>query len=129
MATTRNVIQWLILFSTLLGLVFLWQAYAVLPADVFGIIAFGWVLFAVDSVLTFVRPVVSYYLGLVLAALALSLTLSQPAHFALVTSGNTLAAATIISGSVAEVLLIVAVGSYLVKERRRDPWGWPGSEG
>jgi hypothetical protein len=120
--------QALILFSTLLGVVFLWQAYPLLPSDAFYFVTFGWVLFVIDSALTFLRPVVSYYLGLVLAVLALSETLSQPAHFAIVSSGNLLASATIILGSMAEVLLVVFVAYYLMTERRKDPWEWPGAK-
>lgn len=128
MSSVTKVLQGLILFSTVLGIVFLWQAYSVLPSVAFDFIAFGLVLFAVDSVLTFVRPAASYYLGLVLAAVALFETLSQPAHFALVTSGNLLASATIVLGSSAEILLIAFAAYYVVSERRKNPWAWPGAE-
>lgn len=128
MAALPKVIQGLILFSTVLGLVFLWQALPVLPADVFGFVAFGWALFAIDSALTFVRPKASYYLGLVLAFLALYETLSQPAHFALVAGGNLLASATIVLGVAAEALLIVSAAYYILLERRRDSWAWPGTK-
>ena len=129
MSRLTGAIQGLILFSTALGLVFLWQAHSVLPSDVFDIIAFGWVLFALDSALTFVRPVVSYYLGLVLAAIALTLTLSQPAHFALVASGNLLAAVTIVLGSIAEGLLMDLAAYFAISQRRKDAWEWPGEKG
>jgi len=128
MSALARMIQGLILFSTLLGVVFLWQVYPLLPTIAFDFVAVGWVLFIVDSALTFLRPKASYYLGLVLAVLALGETLSQPEHYALVGSGNLLAAVTIVLGSLALVLLIVAVGYYLVSERRRDPWAWPGAE-
>jgi len=128
MSTLARMIQGLILFSTLLGVVFLWQASQLLPAIAFDFVAVGWGLFVVDSALTFLRPKASYYLGLVLAVLALGETLSQPEHYALVGSGNLLAAVTIVLGSLAQVLLIVAVGYYIVSERRRDPWAWPGAE-
>lgn len=129
MGALQDAIRGLILFSTLLGVVFLWQAYPLLPSDVFGFVTFGWALFVVDSALTFVRPRMSYYLGLVLGALALSLTLSQPAHFALIASGNLLATFTIVAGSTAEALLIILVGYYAVSERRKNPWAWPGDGG
>lgn len=123
----QRVVQGLILFSTVLGAVFLWQAYQVLPSVAFDSVALGWVLFCVDSVLTFVRPFASYVLGLVLAVVALALTLSQPAHFALVASGNLLAATTIVLGSAAELLLIVFAAYYLLRARRtKDDWAWPG---
>jgi hypothetical protein len=126
MAPLTRTIQGLILFSTLLGVVFLWQAYPLLPIIAFGAVAFGWVLFVVDSVLTFVRPRISFYLGLVLALAALAETLSQPEHFGLVTSGNILAAFTIVAGSVAEALLAILVVVYVIGERKQDPWAWPG---
>jgi len=122
------MIQGLIIFSTLLGVAFLWQVYPLLPSNAFDFVAFGWVLFLIDSILTFIRPLISYYLGLVLAVLALVETLSQPAHFALVTGGDLLASATIIVGSVAGVLLIVLASYYIVSERRKDPWAWPGAK-
>lgn len=128
MTSLQRAIQGLILFSTLLGVVFLLQARFVLPPDVFYFVASGWALFVVDSVLTFVRPALSYYLGAVLAAAALFETLSQPAHFALVTSGNLLASVTIILGSIAEGLLVIFAGYYIVVSRRKkDPWAWPGN--
>jgi hypothetical protein len=128
MSSLTRAIQGLILFSTVLGLIFLWQAYPLLPTDAFDFVSLGWVLFAVDSALTFARPNISYYLGLVLAVLALASTLSQPAHFALVASGNLLASATIILGSIAEILLIVLAAYYIVTERRKNPWAWPGEQ-
>lgn len=124
-----RTVQGLILFSTLLGAVFLWQAHQVLPSDAFDFVALGWVLFAFDSVLTFFRPYASYVLGLALAVIALASTLSQPAHFALVASGNLLAAATIILGSTAETLLAIFAAYFLVTARsRKDSWARPGKE-
>jgi hypothetical protein len=128
LSSLPRVIQGLILFSTLLGIVFLWQAYSALPADAFAFVAFGWVLFVVDSVLTFVRPLPSYYLGIVLALVALAATLSQPAHFALVSLSDLLAAATIVLGSAAEILLIVVGAYYVISIRKKDPWEWPGAK-
>ncbi len=128
MSALPRAIQGLILFSTLLGVLFLWQVYALLPAAGFAFVALGWVLFLVDSVLTFVRPKVSYYLGVVLAVLALAETVSQPEHYALVGGGNLLASTTIILGSAAQALLIILVAFYLFSERRKDPWAWPGAK-
>jgi len=119
------MIQGLIIFSALLGVAFLWQAYPLLPSEVFDILAFGWFLFVVDSVLTFVRPLASYVLGLVLALIALSQTLSQPEHYALVESGNLPATLTLVLGSAAQALLIVFIGYYLLARRKKNPWAWP----
>ncbi|MDG7007921.1 MAG: hypothetical protein JRN06_06725 [Nitrososphaerota archaeon] len=128
MSSLPRVIQGLIIFSAVLGVVFLWQAYPLLPSDAFGFVAFGWVLFVIDSCLTFIRPMASYYLGIVLAVMALGATLSQPAHFALVGSGGLLASATIILGSAAEALLVVVGAYYVITRGKKDPWEWPGAE-
>ena len=128
MMSVTKVIQGLILFSTILGVFFLWQAQPLLPPDVFDILTFGWLLFVVDSILTFMRPKISYYLGLVLAVVALSETLTQPEHYALVENGNIPATIILVLGSAAQALLICSVLWYIVSERRKDPWAWPGAE-
>jgi hypothetical protein len=128
MSNLPKVIQGLILFSTLLGIFFLWQVYPVLPAAVFDFVAFGWVLFVLDSFLTFVRPKASFYLGVVLAALALVATLSQPEHYTLVSSGNIPATITIFLGSAAEILLIGTIAYYFAAGKKGDPWAWPSAK-
>jgi len=128
MMSTARVIQGLIIFSAILGVFFLWQAQPLLPSDVFDVLAFGWLLFVADSILTFVRPRISYYLGLVLAIVALSETLTQPEHYALVENGNVPATIILVLGSATQALLIGSVIWYIVSERRKDPWAWPGAE-
>ncbi len=128
MSALPRAIQGLILFSTALGVLFLWQAYPLVPPDVFYVLFSGWGLFVVDSVLTFVRPKLSYYMGAVLAAVALAETLSQPEHYALVENGNILATATLILGSVTQGLLIILIGYFLLSAREQDPWAWPAEE-
>jgi hypothetical protein len=128
MVTAGKVIQGLIIFSAVLGVFFLWQAQPLLPPDVFDILTFGWLLFVVDSVLTFLRPTISYYLGLVLAVVALSETLTQPEHYALIENGNVPATIILVLGSVAQALLIAAVIWFIISGRRKDPWAWPGAE-
>ncbi len=128
MVSLARSIQGVILFSTVLGVFFLWQAYPLLPTDVFYFIAFGWVLFLVDSVLTFVKPRVSYYFGMALGVIALGETLSQPEHYQLVANGNVPATIILVLGSTAEALLIVLVAIYIMAERRKDPWAWPGAK-
>ena len=127
MKGVTRAIQGLIIFSTVLGVFFLWQVYALLPALAFDFVAFGWVLFLIDSILTFVKPRVSYYLGLVLGLLALGETLSQPSHYELVASGNLTATATLVLGSAAQALLIALTAYYVLARRRQDPWAWPGA--
>ena len=128
MVSLARAIQGLIVFSTVLGVFFLWQAYPLLPGDVFDILAFGWLLFLVDSLLTLARPTASYYLGLVLAVVALSETLTQPEHYALVENGNVPATVILVVGSIAQALLIGSVVWFVVSKRRKDPWSWPGAE-
>jgi hypothetical protein len=122
MSRVERWIQGLILFATVFGVAFLYEVYPVLPSFVFDTVAFGWVLFVVDSVLTFVRPRVSYYLGLVLAAAAFLATVSQPEHYALITGGDVTATLTIIIGSAAELLIIALVLVYHFSGRKKDPW-------
>ncbi|HEV2225712.1 MAG TPA: hypothetical protein VGR56_02785 [Nitrososphaerales archaeon] len=128
MKGVTRAIQALILFSTVLGVFFLWEVDPLLPTFAFDFVAFGWVLFMVDSILTFVRPRASYYLALVLAVLALAETLSQQAHYALVASGNLTATLTIVLGSTAQALLIVLVVYFFLSSRKEDPWAWPGAK-
>jgi hypothetical protein len=131
MSALARAMQGLILFSTVLGVFFLWQAYPLIfPAApyVFYALFLGWVLFVFDSILTFVRPKQSYYLGIVLAAIALGETLTQPEHYSLIQGGNVPATMIIVMGSVSQALLIVLVGYYVLTSRREDPWAWPGKE-
>jgi hypothetical protein len=128
MNPVNRAIQGLIIFSALLGVFFLWQAYPLLPGEVFDILTVGWALFAIDSALTFVRPKFSYYLGLALAVIALFETLSQPEHYALVASGNLPATVTLVLGSTAQALLIILVGYYVISQRKKDPWAWPADD-
>jgi hypothetical protein len=125
---TGRAIQLLIIFSTLLGIAFLWVANGVLPGAVFDFIAIGEAAFAIDSVLTFARPVWSYYLGLVLAVLALTVSLPQSAHYALIETGQVVQASIFIVGSAAQALIILFVIYRFVKGRRKDEWAWPGAK-
>ncbi len=117
---TGRAIQALVIFSTLLGVLFLAQAYVQVPSTVFDIVAAGWVLFVVDSLLTFFRPTVSYYLAFVLAILALGSSLPQSAHYAFIANGELLSSATFLVGSLAQVLLVVLVPYHFIKARRRS---------
>jgi hypothetical protein len=128
MSALPRAIQGLIIFSTVLGVFFLWQAYPLIfpvVPSVFYALTFGWVLFVVASVLTFLRPKVSYYLAIVLAIIALTETLTQPEHYSIVQGGNVPATITLVLGSVSQMLLIVLTGYYLLTSRKEDPWAWP----
>lgn len=106
------------MLSTLLGLLFLVQAYSVLPPEALTFVVVGWVFFAVDSVLTFFRPKASYYLAFVLAGLALGSSLPQTAHYAFIANGELLPSTTFILGSVAQILLLVLVPYHFLRARR-----------
>ncbi len=128
MSALPRAIQGLILFSTALGVFFLWQAYPLLPPSVRYALFFGWGLFVVDSVLTFVRPKLSYYLGIALAAVALAESLAQPEHYAFVENGNLPATVTLVLGSASQGLLIILIGYFLLSTRKQDPWAWPAED-
>jgi hypothetical protein len=115
---TARAIQVLIIASTLLGVALLWEIHSMVPPEVFDTIAFGWILFVIDSALTFLKPGVSYYIGLVLALLALGASLPQSAHWAFIQNGLLVPSVIFVSGSVVQVLVIIFVVSYLVRERR-----------
>ncbi|MDG6913969.1 MAG: hypothetical protein JRN34_03680 [Nitrososphaerota archaeon] len=121
MNSLPRVIQFVIIFAALFGVPFLYEVRPVLPSDVFYSVAFGEALFVVDAALTFIRPRASYYLGLLLAAVAFAATVTQPAHYQLVASGDVSAAATIFVGLAAEMTLMVLVPWYLVSSRAKSP--------
>jgi hypothetical protein len=118
MPQTGRLIQALVLFSTLLGVLFLVQVYGVLPAAVFDFVALGWVLFVVDSILTFTNPSVSYAMAFALALLALVSSLPQTVHYAFIENGVILPAVTFILGTTAQVLLLVLVPYHFIRRRR-----------
>ncbi|HZW85263.1 MAG TPA: hypothetical protein VFE91_05115 [Nitrososphaerales archaeon] len=128
MNRTARAIQGLILFSVLLGPVFLWQVYPLLPPEGFDIVAVGWALFVIDAVMTFLRLKPAFYLGFVLALLALGSSLGETEHYVILQSGQLLPAATLLLGDGAQVLLIILVPYYLWRERKEKDWAWPGAE-
>ncbi len=112
----------------MLGIAFLWQVNGMLSAAAFDFVAIGWALFVVDSLLTFIRPRLSYYLGFALAVLALAASLPQSAHYSFLQNGLLLPTATLVVGSIAQGLIIVLVLSHFVRARRTDEWAWPGAK-
>jgi hypothetical protein len=125
---TSRAIQGLVLFSTALGVFFLRLAYPLLPPLGFDFVAAGWVLFAIDSVLTFLKPRISYYLAFVLAILALSQSLGQSAHYSLLLDGDLAASAVLVLGSAAQVLLLILIPLHFIGVRKNKEWAWPGAE-
>lgn len=123
-----KAIQGLIIFSAVLGALFLWEARPLLPASVFDFILVGWALFVLDAGLTFVKPVPAYYLGLVLAVLTLASSLPQPAHYAFLQDGQYLAAATFLAGTAAQFVLIPSVLYYAVSSRRASRGAGPATQ-
>jgi hypothetical protein len=128
MSSMGRAIQAVIVFSTLLGVVFLWQVDGLVPPPVFDFVATGWVLFVIDCALTFVKPRASYALGLVLALLALATSLPESAHYAFIQEGAVLPAAIFLTGTGAQLLLIGLVSYYFVSGRGRSASGPAGNE-
>ena len=118
MSALPRAIQGAIIFAALFGVLFLYEVHPVLPSDIFYSVALGEALFVVDGALTFIRPKMSYYFGLILAVIAFASTVSQPAHYQLVASGDLAATATLFVGLTVEVLIIALVGWYVVSRRR-----------
>ncbi len=123
-----RVIRALILFSTALGVPFLVQVYPLLPSTAFYFVALGWLLFVIDSALTFFRLKASFYLAFVLALLALGESLGQSAHYSLLQSGNVEGSATLVAGASAQVLILILIPYFFIGERKKDPWAWPGAK-
>ena len=123
-----RAIQALIVASSVLGIALLYEINSVVPPDVFDFVALGWALFVVDSALTFVRPVISYYFGLVLAVLALSASLPQSAHWSFIENGLLVPSAIFVTGSAFQVLIIVLVIYHSIKMRRSSELSWPGAK-
>ena len=118
--STHRVIQVLVILSVLLGVALLVQVYGVVPSWLFLSVSIGWGLFVVDTVLTFVRPRISYYLAFALAVLAFASSVPQTAHYAFIQQGLLLPSATFVLGSTIQVLLIVIVPYHLLKTRRHE---------
>jgi len=116
--SSGGAIQATVIFSTVLGVAFLWQVNGLVPSFVFDFVATGWFLFVVDSALTFLRPTASYVLGFVLALLALSASLPQSVHYAFIAEGAVLPATTFIVGTAAQLLLVVLVPYHFLKRRQ-----------
>ena len=119
MPRSTSAIQVLIIASAILGVALLWEIRSMVPANVLEIVTVGWILFVVDSALTFLKPTPSYYFGLVLAVLALSSSLPQSAHWAFIENGVLVPSAIFIAGSAMQVLIIVLVVLFAVSSRRQ----------
>ena len=122
-----RMIQGLILFATLLGLVFLIVVSPLLPAFAFYAVIAGWFLFVVDSVLTFFRQRVSFYLGFFLSVAVLGTTLGEPAHFSIAASGNLSQVSILVLGVASQILLVALIPYHFIRERRGTNWAWPGA--
>ena len=110
-------IQALILASSVLGVALLYEISPLVPAFVFDFVAVGWALFVLDSILTFIRPVVSYYFGFVLAVLALGASLPQSAHWSFIQNGLLVPSLIFLTGSAMQIAIIVLVGLFTLKVR------------
>ena len=118
-SSLERVIDSLVYLSVALGAALLIQVYGLLPAGVFFSILGGWLAYLIAAVLVWRRYTRVYPAILVLAVLTLLVSLPQPAHYALVTSAEILAASTFIIGSAFQLCLIVLILLFLIRRRRR----------
>ena len=119
MIRTARVIQALIIASTLLGIALLFEIHSVVPPFVYEIVSIGWICFAVDSFLTFVKPTTSFCVGLVLSLLGLSASLPQSTHWEFIQEGLIVPSAIFIAGSIMEVMIVMLSAYYLIGLRSR----------
>ena len=115
---TERGISTCIYGCTVLGAAFLWLGQGQIPPVPFMIIAAGWILFFVDSLLTLVRPRASFLLGGLLAGLGLAASLPQTAHYRLFESGQIVFGTIFLAGTVLQGILLVLALAYLVRMRR-----------
>lgn len=118
-STLEKVIDALVYLSVALGVGLLVQVYGLLPAGVFFTILGGWFAYLIAAILLWRGHTKVYPVILVLAVLTLLVSLPQPAHFALVSSTQILAASTFIVGSAFQICLIVLILFLLILRRKR----------
>ena len=108
----------LIYASALLGVGLLVQLYGAVPAWLFFSVAGGWAIYVATAVAARRGIRMAYPISLILAALTLAVSIPQPEHAALLSTGPNLASLTLIAGSVLQVMIIVSVSLYLILTRR-----------
>lgn len=113
-----RLIQSTIIFSAALGAVFLYVVYGSVPSFLFEFLFVGWALFVLDSALTFVRREASFYLGAVLAVLALGSSLPQSAHYEFIESGQVVPSVIFVAGSLAQVLILISFSYWALGKRK-----------
>lgn len=118
-SSLEKVIDILVYLSVALGAGLLIQVYGQLPAGVFFSILGGWSAYLIAAILVWRRYNRVYPVILVLAVLTLLVSLPQPAHYALVTGAEILAASTFIIGSALQLCLIVLIPLFLIRRRKR----------
>jgi len=62
---------------------------------------------------------IAYPIALILAALTLFVSLPQPEHYSFVAAGISAASITFVAGSLLQIVLLILIPTYLVRERRR----------
>ena len=97
----------------------MYEIHSVVPSVVFEIVTVGWACFAVDSLLTFVKPTASFCAGLVLSVLGLSASLPQSTHWEFIEEGLVVPSAIFIAGSLMEIMIVILGAYYLVGLRSR----------
>ena len=117
----RRGADWLIYVSVILGGALLAQLYAfMVPSWLFYSIFAGWILYLVVAIGVATGWEKAYPPALVLSIVTLAVSLPQPEHYFLASSGLSLASLTFIAGSLLQVGVILLVTSFLILKRRQS---------
>ena len=115
----RHLVDALIYVSVALGIILLLQLRILVPAWLFYSVLVGWVCYLVVAAAVATGHKVAYPIAMVLALVTLFVSLPQPEHYSYVEAGFSLASATFLTGSVLQIVLLVTLSIYLIRERRR----------
>jgi hypothetical protein len=111
--------------SVLLGPFLLVQVFGLVPGFLFDSLLLGWLAY-LGVALAMLRGLrISYYLSALLALLVLLVSLPEPAHYAFISEGKLLAAATFVIGDVLQVVVIISVLVFVLGEGGRSSGSGP----
>ncbi len=114
----RQVTNWLIYASVILGVALLEQLNALMvPSWLFYSILAGWILYLVVAIAVATGRDKAYPAALVLSIVTLAVSLPQPEHYSLAETGPALASLTFIAGSVLQIGVIILVTSSMILRR------------
>ena len=111
--------NWLIYASVVLGILLLAQLYALrVPLALLIPILAGWILYLIVAIAVWRGRSNAYPAALIMAIVALVVSLPQPEHLSLAEARLTLAAFTFVLGSILQVGVIVLIGYSMIASRR-----------